>query len=270
MPVFERNFLEAYNALFAIHTSTITYLFEKDTQDELLPCYTNRMRNLFTIIFLGVSICFGLLCVPTALFADTAPTKEVALTFDDGPYGTPTSEILSTLETDHVPATFFLIGKNVEEYPSLAKREVADGDLIGNHSYNHSMHLASATDASFQSNLDEAEQIIASTTGVHATFFRPPYGNLSLTMREVLAKEGYTIVMWNVDPRDWDFTNSSTTAVINRVLAHVKNDSIILLHDGRDTHVGYPRSNTVNALPTLINDLRARGYTFVTVDKLLH
>jgi peptidoglycan/xylan/chitin deacetylase (PgdA/CDA1 family) len=76
--------------------------------------------------------------------------------------------------------------------------------------------------------------------------------------------------MWDVDARDWDFKNSPADAIVNRILAQVKANSVIVLHDGRDTHIGYPRKNTVNALPILIADLKERGYTFVTVDKLLH
>jgi peptidoglycan/xylan/chitin deacetylase (PgdA/CDA1 family) len=224
-----------------------------------------KRKMLSLLLTLGIILLYA----PTSLFADTMPTKEVALTFDDGPYGTPTTQILDTLESDHVPATFFLIGKNVEEYPELARREVADGDLIGNHSYDHAQNLAVLSAPLFQANLDEAEETIASATGVHATIFRAPYGSVSPTMRAVLARQGYTIATWNVDPEDWNFTDSSSTAVVDRVLAHVQNNSIILLHDGRDTHVGYPRSNTVDALPILIADLKARGYTFVTVDKLL-
>jgi peptidoglycan/xylan/chitin deacetylase (PgdA/CDA1 family) len=228
-----------------------------------------RLSKPSCILGLSLALC----CIPVPAFANatsTPPLKEVALTFDDGPYGTPTSQILNTLEREHVPATFFLIGKNVKKYPSLAKREVADGDLIGNHTYDHAKNLASSTATFFQADLDKAEQIIASTTGIHPTLFRPPYGNISNTMRDVLSKEGYRVVMWDVDTRDWDFANSSTTAVVNRVLSQVKPNSIILLHDGRDTHKGYPRSNTVNALPIVIADLKAEGYTFVTVDKLLH
>jgi peptidoglycan/xylan/chitin deacetylase (PgdA/CDA1 family) len=226
------------------------------------------MRNAY--LFLYACAIFVLLSIPVPLSAAASTqVKDIALTFDDGPYGGPTAAILNILENEQVPATFFLIGKNVAEYPILARREVADGDEIGNHSYDHATNLATMSSEAFLTNLTKAEDIIASTTGTHATLFRPPYGSISPTMRGVLQKEGYSVAMWTVDPKDWDFANSSSTAIIDRVLSHVKANSIILLHDGRDTHVGYPRSNTIDALPILIADLKAQGYTFVTVDTLL-
>ncbi len=197
----------------------------------------------------------------------TPQLKEIALTFDDGPYGTSTADVLNILEREKVHATFFLIGKNVDEYPALAKREVADGDLIGNHSYDHSMKLASSSPASFELNLLRAELSIASSTGVFPTIFRAPYGLMSDTMRQVLAKDGYHSYLWTVDMEDWN-QNVSSAAIIKGVLEQAKPDSIILFHDGRDTHVGYPRDNLINALGPIIYDLKEDGYTFVTVDKV--
>ena len=97
---------------------------------------------------------------PSVATSTLSSAKEIALTFDDGPYGTSTAEVLNILEKEHVHATFFLIGKNVDEYPALAKREVADGDLIGNHSYDHSMTLASSSPVAFELNLLKAQLAI--------------------------------------------------------------------------------------------------------------
>jgi peptidoglycan/xylan/chitin deacetylase (PgdA/CDA1 family) len=79
--------------------------------------------------------------------------------------------------------------------------------------------------------------------------------------------------MWNVDPQDWNDASSSSELIVERVLAHLKNHMVILMHDGRDTHVDYPRDNIIQALPILIHDLKQRGYTFVKFDengKMLH
>ena len=206
----------------------------------------------------------------TPSIATSTPTsaKEIALTFDDGPYGTSTAEVLSILEKEQVHATFFLIGKNVDEYPALAKREVVDGDLIGNHSYDHSMTLASLSPVAFELNLLKAQLSIASSTGVSPTIFRPPYGLLSDTMRKVLSKEGFSIDMWTIDTDDWNYQKSPSATIIKDVLAQAKPNAVILFHDGRDTHVGYPRDNLVSALPIIIDDLKKDGYTFVTIDQL--
>jgi chitin deacetylase len=214
--------------------------------------------------------CFALFATPALAAETTAPsTKEIALTFDDGPYGTSTAEVLNILEKEQVHATFFLIGKNVDEYPALAQREVADGDLIGNHSYDHSMTLASLSPIAFELNLLQAQLSIASTTGVFPKIFRPPYGLLSGTMRRILSKDGFQIDMWTIDTEDWNYQKSPSATIIKDVLTQAKSNSVILFHDGRDTKVGYPRDNLITALPVIIDDLKQDGYTFVTIDKLI-
>lgn len=199
----------------------------------------------------------------------TTTQKLVALTFDDGPYGTSTRQILDILKEKKVPATFFVLGMNVEKFPEEAKRIVQEGHLIGNHTYNHSMALPNLTAVKFALDLDKTERIIETATGQHAVWFRPPYGTLSDAMRAQLKKEGFLTALWNIDPEDWNYEKSPTKAIVANVLAHLKPDAIILMHDGRDTKVNYPRDNTVNALPILIDEIRAKGYTFVTVDRIV-
>jgi peptidoglycan/xylan/chitin deacetylase (PgdA/CDA1 family) len=197
-----------------------------------------------------------------------ASSKKIALTFDDGPYGTSTSKILDILEKNNVPATFFLIGKNVEKFPEQARRILADGFVIGNHSYDHAKNLAQLSSANFESNLNQAEKAIENATGFHAVYFRPPYGSLSDTMKTVLNQNGYKTKLWNIDPEDWDYENSPADVVVERVLKNAKANSIILMHDGRDTKVDYPRDNTISALPVIIDSLRKKGFSFVTLDEL--
>ena len=198
--------------------------------------------------------------------SNATTTKEIALTFDDGPYGTSTAEVLDILEKEHIHATFFLIGKNVEEYPALARREVADGDLIGNHSYDHSKKLATLSQSAFELNLLKAQLAIVSNTGISPTIYRPPYGLLSDAMHKVLVKDGFHTDFWTIDAEDWNYPKSPSALIIKDILAQAKPRAIILFHDGRDTHVDYPRGNLVDALPTIIDDLKKEGYTFVTVD----
>jgi peptidoglycan/xylan/chitin deacetylase (PgdA/CDA1 family) len=201
--------------------------------------------------------------------------KLIALTFDDGPYGTSTEEILSILESEHIHASFFLIGKNAEKYPDLVKRIYNDGDDIGNHSYAHLRTFSLETKEVFGKDVDTAEAAISDAIGihdnhiVHPTLYRPPYGSLSETMKGVLAAKGYHIIMWDVDVRDWDSEKISTDMIVNGILAKIKSGSIVLLHDGRDTRINYPRENTIHALKPLITGLREKGYEFVTVTELL-
>lgn len=194
-----------------------------------------------------------------------AAEKTIALTFDDGPYGTSTLEILAILQKEHVHATFFLIGKRVEQYPDIAREIVNDGNAVGNHSYDHSMHLTKLASKDFATNLFKAEAAIASTTGIKTKLFRPPYGLLSTTMRSVLKKYNFRIELWNDDPEDWNYPSSTPEKIITVAEKEARPGGIIILHDGRDTHDNYPRDNTLEALPKLIEDLKAQGYTFVTL-----
>lgn len=196
--------------------------------------------------------------------ASSTEAKTIFLTFDDGPYGTSTEEVLQILKSKGVHATFFVIGKNVLEYPDEARQIVADGSMIGNHSYDHSRKLARLSKRAFARNLNKAEAIIASTTGSSTPLFRPPYGNLSRNMKIVLREEGYTTELWNDDVHDWN-KNVSSTTIVRLVLLHAKPQTILLLHDGRDTHVNYPRDNMIQALPAIIDEFKARGYTFGTL-----
>jgi peptidoglycan/xylan/chitin deacetylase (PgdA/CDA1 family) len=205
--------------------------------------------------------------------------KLVALTFDDGPYGTSTEKILSILESEHAPATFFLIGKNAEKFPDLVKRMYADHDDVGNHSYGHSRGLADETSVDFSSDVDMAENAIIKAAGrntggnsgntAHPTLYRPPYGSLSQTMTDVLKAKGYRTILWDIDTDDWDAEHISTSNIIDRIRKGLKPGSIILLHDGRDTHINYPRQNTIDAIKPVIDGLRAEGYEFVTVTELM-
>ena len=198
-------------------------------------------------------------------FATTS--KKVALTFDDGPYGTSTAQVIDILQRERVPATFFLVGQNVKKYPELTQKIVHNGYAIGNHTYTHA-HLESLSLADSLAQIAETEATIASTTGVHTPFFRPPYGVLPSALRARLIVEGYKIVLWNVDPRDWDSTNSTSEKIVLDILKNRTPQMIIDLHDGRDTHVNYPRNNLIAALPIVIEALKADGYTFVTIDQI--
>src|ERR1035437_7386724 len=218
-------------------------------------------------------IFFSMAYLPTAFAVSTttpstARVKEVALTFDDGPYGTSTELVLDILHRENVPATFFLIGQNVVKYQSLTKEIIANGNLIGDHTYDHPKNLLAMPLIDQLMELSKTDSAIVTATGVHTKFFRPPYGNINQSLRNMLNTEGYTVAMWNVDPKDWNDASSTSQQIVDRVLGHLKTHMVIVLHDGRDTQLNYPRDNMVNALSTIIEDLKARGYTFVTADKL--
>ena len=188
----------------------------------------------------------------------TAPI--VALTFDDGPSERYTNRILNILDRHNIPATFFLIGRHVIRYPSLAQR-VAERHEIGNHTWTHpNMSLASAPTATSQ--LSVAAKAISTVTGRPPIAFRPPYGAFSGATAMVAAGLGYSIVLW-----DFEFNQHGESAADNldRMVRAARPGSIILGHDGGTLNCEV----VVEVLPPLIDRIRTRGFRFVALSDLL-
>ena len=192
--------------------------------------------------------------------------KVVALTFDDGPNEPYTSQILDVLEREGVRATFFVVGENVLSYPDAARRIVADGNVIANHSFDHS-RMAAAIDFRY-SQVERTQDVILQTTGVTPRFFRPPAGIHTPWQLRAATSNGLITVNWDAEGYDWQKPNSPER-IEQKVLASVRPGSIILLHDGDETNHGSDRSQTVAALPAIIETLRSEGYQFVTLPQLL-
>jgi len=190
---------------------------------------------------------------------------QVALTFDDGPNDPWTLSIADTLQQYDVHGTFFVVGKNAEVHPEIVRSLVQRGDLIGNHSYRH--RKSDAIRELGYGELDRAERAIAEAAGVCPAIYRPPNGFHTPWQLHTVASHGMKTVTWDVIPRDWK--NPAADEIVRRVLDSARPGSIILLHDGDDLHQGTDRSATLQALPGIIDGLRAKGYDFVTVDKLL-
>ncbi|MGA2261490.1 MAG: polysaccharide deacetylase family protein [Acidobacteriota bacterium] len=197
----------------------------------------------------------------------TTQEKVIALTFDDGPNESYTSQILEILRDNGVRATFFLIGKNVEFFPDAAREIVKEGHAVGNHSYSHPVYLALEPSKYEGRQIDMDEQILETVTGVHCTLFRPPHGFHSPWLLHAAAKRGLTSVGWSENASDW--RNVTSTEIADRIVRNARPGNIILLHDGLNLAHGVDRSRTVNALPPIIANLKAQGYRFVTVPELL-
>jgi peptidoglycan-N-acetylglucosamine deacetylase len=198
---------------------------------------------------------------PRQLFVTQANTRRrvVALTFDDGP-SPYTPSVLRVLERAHVNATFFLIGRQVAGGAAFARRALRDGDVVGNHTWNHANLSGGGAAAAGQ--LRETNAAIERATGFRPCLFRAPYGSTSGALERVAAGLGLTTIQWNVDPRDWSLPG--TGAIVSRVLGAVRPGAIVIMHDG-----GGPRQETVAALPQIIAGLHRRGYTLETVPQLL-
>ena len=193
--------------------------------------------------------------------------KAIALTFDDGPDGKWTPMILDTLASRGVSATFFVIGENAEVHPELLRRELAEGDEIGNHTFTHP-NLALVGKRTTRLQLSATERLIEAVINRRTALWRPPYfGDAEPTTNDELipvsiAQElGYITVGLHIDPGDWQ--NPGVQEIINRTLEQLDRGNIVLLHDA-----GGQRAQTVAALGPLIDSIRARGYAFTTVTAL--
>jgi peptidoglycan/xylan/chitin deacetylase (PgdA/CDA1 family) len=192
-----------------------------------------------------------------------APIKAIALTFDDGPWPYTTPKILATLKQQKIKATFFVIGKHVKLYPQTLKQVVAEGHVIGNHTWSH--EYGSYSQAAAARELDDTAKLVYKITGVKTVLFRPPAGILNNGLVATAQEEKYAVILWSVDSRDWRYRGgTSSPSLVESVVKEAKPGGIILMHDG-----GGDRTTTVQALPQIITQLKKQGYTFVTVPELM-
>jgi cellulose synthase/poly-beta-1,6-N-acetylglucosamine synthase-like glycosyltransferase/peptidoglycan/xylan/chitin deacetylase (PgdA/CDA1 family)/spore germination protein YaaH len=205
--------------------------------------------------------------------------NQIALTFDDGPDPEWTPKILDVLKREHAPATFFLIGFQADRFSDITSRVYREGHEIGNHTFTHP-DISNISSAFSRAELNLTERLFASRLGIRTILFRPPYSidqdpDTADQVRplEQTQEMGYVTVGDRVDPNDWKDNPRRTADQISRdVLAHLppcsptdqRCGNIILLHDG-----GGDRSQTVLALPKIIEGIRARGYQVVPVYQLL-
>ena len=205
-----------------------------------------------------------------------AADHKVAITFDDGPDPRWTPQILDILKQKQATATFFVIGEPANQDDDVVKREYAMGNEVGNHTFTHT-EFDSISKTQLQIELNLTELLLESSLGVKTTLFRPPYGidhqpetANEVQMLPIPQSMGYIIVGARIDPHDWGEVNGGAPPPVDEIVQRVVTDAeankgnIILLHDG-----GGDRSHTVAALPRIIDDLRAKGYQFVSVADLL-
>jgi peptidoglycan-N-acetylglucosamine deacetylase len=193
----------------------------------------------------------------------TPPTLErtVALTFDDGPLPQNTPQVLDVLRAWGVKATFFVTGSNVSAHPQLARRIVAEGHAIGNHTWSHS-NLDTLSPAGQAAEMDRTTQAIETATGVQPCFFRGPYGiHRSASVTSLAWERGMTVTDWSHDTRDWETPSDNSPSfqdqIAERATVPDSAHPIVLMHDGG----GY-RQNTVAALDRIISSYLARGFVF--------
>ena len=188
--------------------------------------------------------------------------KRVALTFDDAPSERTSDAVLAVLAEKNVKATFFMIGENIERYPQAAQRIAAAGHEMGNHSYSHRRFLLRSP-AFIAREIEDTNALIR-TAGYHGRIhFRPPYGKKLLGLPWYLARHNITTVMWDSEPARHQAPTAE--AITAAALAQAHNGAIILLHPFCAEACRAERE----ALPLIIDGLRAQGYTLTTVSELL-
>lgn len=202
--------------------------------------------------------------------------RVVALTFDDGPNPPYTNAILDVLAREHVRATFFLVGRAVQAYPQVVRREVAQGNALGNHTWDH-RHLILMRRSAIRSTLARTDEAIFRAAGVRTRLMRPPFGARDWLVMQTAQRLGYMVVMWSVPlARDWEYPPPGVIA--QRILPHVVDGSIIVLHDGNrgqlcakmhfSPHV-CDRSRDIEATQLIIENLKRRGFRFVTIPQMI-
>jgi peptidoglycan-N-acetylglucosamine deacetylase len=205
---------------------------------------------------------------PTLYHQGEGGEHQVAITFDDGPSPEWTPKILDILKAANVKAAFFLVGANAERYPGLVRRIVNEGHEIGNHTYYHP-NLALCWPEHIRLELNATQLLLETITGRATTLFRPPYAadtqptQLSqLTPLQIAQDLNYLVVLENIDPQDW--AKPGAEIILQRVKQQRRDGSIVLLHDA-----GGNRSQTVEALPRILDWLHTRGDTVVPLSTLL-
>jgi chitin deacetylase len=187
----------------------------------------------------------------------------LALTFDDGPASPFTEELLTVLREKDVKATFFVTGQHLEKFPGLGEKIVSDGHELGNHSYSHK-RMVFKSYAFIRSEIEKTDHLIRQTGYAGEVHFRSPYGKKLLLLPLYLSNVRKKNIFIDVEPESDDDVAASADRIVEHVLANAKAGSIIILHVENRA-----RAESLKAVPGIIDGLKGRGYSFVTVSELL-
>jgi peptidoglycan/xylan/chitin deacetylase (PgdA/CDA1 family) len=193
-------------------------------------------------------------------------SKQLALTYDDGPNDPHTLRLLEVLARHDAKATFFLIGRYVRQRPDIVRELVRAGHAVGNHTFGHP-NLIFASSLRTRMQLQDCEQALSDAVGEHSRLFRPPFGGRRPGTLNIARALGLEPVMWNVT--GWDWKGKPAEYVERKVRQQIRGGDVILLHDGGHKAFGADRSQTVIATDHLIAQYKSEGYEFVTVPEMM-
>lgn len=193
-------------------------------------------------------------------------SKKMALTFDDGPNDPYTLRLLEVLAKHDVRATFFSLGRYVEQRPDLVRELVKAGHVVGNHTFAHPL-LTFKAESEVKAELTACHRALSDAIGEHSNLFRPPFGGRRPAVLRIARGMGLEPVMWNVTGYDW---NAPSAEHIERKIAgQLRGGDVILLHDGGDKAFGADRSYTVTATDRIITRYKSEGYEFVMIPQMM-
>lgn len=200
-------------------------------------------------------------------FTGVAPgTRQIALTYDDGPNDPHTLRLLEVLAKYNVHATFFLIGRYVQQRPEIAREILQSGHIIGNHTFTHPL-LTFLSEAQIEQELSACQAALQDATGRSPRLFRPPFGGRRPAVFRVARKQELEPIMWNVTGYDWNAPPAPE--IEKKVTSQTRGGDVILLHDGGHKQFGADRSQTVIATDRLISTYKPQEYEFVTIPEMM-
>ncbi|HLV86836.1 MAG TPA: polysaccharide deacetylase family protein [Candidatus Sulfotelmatobacter sp.] len=193
-------------------------------------------------------------------------SRQMALTYDDGPNDPHTLRLLEVLARHDVAATFFLVGQYVKQRPEIVREILKAGHVVGNHTFTHPL-LTFKNEAEIRSELRACSAAIEEAIGKPPLLFRPPFGGRRPAVLRIARQLGLEPIMWNVTGYDWD---APPAAVIEgKIIRQVRGGDVILLHDGGHLKMGADRSQTVLATDHIIQRYKSEGYAFGTIPQML-
>jgi peptidoglycan/xylan/chitin deacetylase (PgdA/CDA1 family) len=186
--------------------------------------------------------------------------KLIAITFDDGPNGKFTPQILELLKTYNAKATFFCTGKQIEQHQNIIKSIVSNGHTLGNHSYSHSPYFDFYGKQKVITEIKKTNDLIESIIGKKMNLFRPPYGVTNPSITKAIKETKHQVVGWNI--RSLDTVKTNEQEILNRITRNISPGSVILLHDSKEI--------TISILEQLLLFLQQNGYQSITIDTLFN